>query len=354
MGGDIVFRLLGVLGFGVIGWRVGVWIGEGIFWRWALPAAGAVLGLVAGPYLAIRPIRWLHHQFNRISAANLLAALAGLFLALVLSALLTIPASQLPDPYNKVLPLSFTFLLSSFSIWIMGMRGKELLQLFGIRLSGPGQPGKVRMGIKGKNLVDTSAIIDGRIADISSAGFIQGTLLIPRFVLQELQHIADSADPARRARGRRGLEMLNKLQKESADPVQILDMDVEGAAEVDGKLVQLARELNCSIITTDFGLNRVAELQEVMVLNINKLANAVRPVLLPGEELEVRIVQEGKEYGQGVGFLDDGTMVVVEGGRRYLNSRVGTVVTRVLQTATGRMVFAQLKNGASRDKGDKG
>ena len=160
-------------------------------------------------------------------------------------------------------------------------------------------------------LLDTSSIIDGRIKDISQTGFIYGTLLVPRFVLEELQRIADSADTMRRNRGRRGLEILNTLKTEASVPVEITDADIEGIAEVDGKLVKMARNLHCAIITNDFNLNRVAELQGVKVLNINELANAIKPVLLPGEDIHIKIMQDGKELGQGVGYLDDGTMIVV-------------------------------------------
>jgi len=168
--------------------------------------------------------------------------------------------------------------------------------------------------------------------------------VIPRFVLNELQHIADSPDVLRRNRGRRGLDMLNKLQKESRVPIRITDMDVSDIREVDGKLVRLSKDLDCPIITNDYNLNRVAELQGVKVLNINELANAVKAVVLPGETITVQIIQEGKELGQGVGYLDDGTMVVVEDGRRHLEQTVEVNVTRVLQTVAGRMIFAQLTN----------
>jgi uncharacterized protein YacL len=213
-------------------------------------------------------------------------------------------------------------------------RGKERDKL----ASGPPQITPVT-----QILLDTSAIIDGRIADISQTGFISGALVVPRFVLDELQRIADSADTMRRNRGRRGLEMLNRLQKDATVPIEITDANVEGVAEVDGKLVQLARKLHCPIITNDFNLNRVAELQGVKVLNINELANAVKPVLLPGEDLFIKIMQDGKELGQGVGYLDDGTMIVVEGGRQYMNSTIEVNVTRVLQTVAGRMIFAHPK-----------
>jgi uncharacterized protein YacL len=190
-------------------------------------------------------------------------------------------------------------------------------------------------------VVDTSAIIDGRIAEIVESGFIYGTLVVPRFVLDELQHIADSSDTLRRNRGRRGLEILNRMQKEPGTPVEIVEDAVPSESEVDAKLVALARARSGVILTNDFNLNRVAELQGVRVMNINSLANAVKPAVLPGEELRVRVIQEGKEAGQGVGFLDDGTMIVVEGGARHIDKDLDVAVTRVLQTVAGRMIFAQ-------------
>jgi uncharacterized protein YacL len=202
----------------------------------------------------------------------------------------------------------------------------------------------------GRVIVDTNAIIDGRIADISQTGFLQETLLIPRFVLDELQHIADSPDPMRRNRGRRGLNILSKLRKESDVPVQILDADFEDTREVDAKLVKLAKSLHCPLITNDLNLGRIAELQGIRVLNINELANAMKPVVLSGEEIMLHIIQEGKEAGQGIGFLDDGTVVVVEGGRKHLNSEIEVVVTRVLQTAGGRIIFARPKEATDERK----
>ena len=192
-------------------------------------------------------------------------------------------------------------------------------------------------------MLDTSAIIDGRIADVSHAGFLSGRLVIPRFVLDELRRVADSSDPVRRARGRRGLEMLNKLRNEAAAPVEVTEYDVSDVREVDSKLVKMAKALNAPIVTTDYNLNRVAQIEGVKVLNVNELANAVRPVVLPGEEMTVRILQEGREVGQGISFMDDGTLVVVENGRRFINTEQNVVVTRVLQTATGRIIFTQLR-----------
>jgi uncharacterized protein YacL len=191
-------------------------------------------------------------------------------------------------------------------------------------------------------VVDTSAIIDGRIADIVDSGFLFHRLVIPRFVLEELQRIADSSDTQRRGRGRRGLEILARLQKEGPTPVEIVTDDPQDATDVDGKLIAMARARGAAILTNDFNLNRVADLQSVRVLNINSLANALKPALLPGDTLRIKIITEGKEQGQGVGYLDDGTMVVIEGGARHVDQELDVLVTRVLQTVMGRMVFGQM------------
>ncbi len=190
-------------------------------------------------------------------------------------------------------------------------------------------------------LIDTSVIIDGRIVDIAKTGFLPGNLVIPRFVLNELQYIADSAESLRRQRGRRGMEVLAELQKDRAIKTTIADIDVEGVREVDEKLVLLGKQMKAPILTNDFNLNRVAELQGVNVLNINELANAVKSILLPGEGLVVRVIQEGKELGQGVGYLDDGTMIVVEDGKNFIGKEIEVSVTKVLQTAAGRMIFSK-------------
>lgn len=192
-------------------------------------------------------------------------------------------------------------------------------------------------------ILDTSVIIDGRIADICKTGFIEGTIVIPEFVLEELQHIADSSDLLKRNRGRRGLDILNKIQKELDVKVMIYEGDFEDISEVDSKLVKLAKVLPGKVVTNDFNLNKVCELQGVSVLNINDLANAVKPVVLPGEEIMVQVIKDGKEHGQGVAYLDDGTMIVVEGGRDYIGSITEVLVTSVLQTSAGRMIFAKPK-----------
>ena len=279
----------------------------------------------------------------QVSTSVILAALVGLVIALLLSVLMAFPLSMLPGLWGQVTPTVVSFFLCLIFISITVSRRRELLPIFGIMSPAGtrsiGQP----IPQNGQLIVDTSTLIDGRIADISQAGFIPGSLIIPRFVLDELQHIADSYDSMRRNRGRRGLEILTRLQQESTTPLEISDVDAKDITDVDSKLVKLAKSLGCAIITNDFNLNQVAKIQGVQVLNVNELANAVRPVALPGEEMQVSIIQEGKEFGQGLGFLDDGTMIVVENGLRYINSSITVVVTRVLQTAAGRMIFAHPK-----------
>jgi len=281
---------------------------------------------------------------RRLSLVQIGLGGLGLIAGLIVSVLLVPALSRLPEPADWIAPLVAAVVFGGVGVILLAGRAGELSSLFGGRFGPVANDGAGKGWSNGQRfLVDTSAIIDGRIADISEAGFIQGSLVLPRFVLDELRHIADSADALRRNRGRRGLDILNRLQKESPVPIEITDNDYEDVQEVDSKLVKMASTLSCPIITNDFNLNRVAELEGVRVLNINQLANAVKSVVLPGEEMAIRVIQEGKETGQGVGFLDDGTMVVVEGGRRHLNDEIEIIVTRVLQTVAGRMIFAQPK-----------
>ena len=193
-------------------------------------------------------------------------------------------------------------------------------------------------------VLDTSVIIDGRIFDLCKTGFIEGTLVIPSFVLDELRHISDSSDSLKRNRGRRGLDILNKIQKELEIETEIWEGDFKEIAEVDSKLLKLAQKLNGKVITNDFNLNKVAEFQGVPVLNINDLANAIKPVVLPGEEMKIVVIKDGKESTQGIGYLDDGTMIVVEGGRKFIGEEIFVIVTSVLQTSAGRMIFAKPKD----------
>jgi uncharacterized protein YacL len=280
---------------------------------------------------------------EELSTAEFVTAVIGLTLGLLMGLLLGVPLANLPPPWGDVLPLGVSLFLGLGMLGLTVAKRRDLImaaQAVGFLRSGDDVRNENLAG-EPRIVVDTSAIIDGRIAEIVESGFIYGTLVIPRFVLDELQHIADSSDTLRRNRGRRGLEILNRMQKEPGTPVEIVEDAVPTETEVDAKLVALARARSGVILTNDFNLNRVAELQGVRVMNINSLANAVKPAVLPGEELRVRVIQEGKEAGQGVGFLDDGTMIVVEGGARHIDKDLDVAVTRVLQTVAGRMIFAQ-------------
>ena len=199
-------------------------------------------------------------------------------------------------------------------------------------------------------ILDTSVIIDGRVADLCETGFLEGTFLVPQFILHELQHIADSSDSLKRARGRRGLDILNRIQKMVDVDVRILDDDFPQVKEVDSKIVMLAKKVGAKVVTNDLNLNKVAELQGVRVLNINELCNALRPVVLPGETIRVFVLKEGKEAGQGVAYLDDGTMIVVDNAKRCIGRNVDVVVTSVLQTTAGRMIFTRLKEETEKEE----
>lgn len=337
---EFLLRIVGMFVFAVIGWRIGDALGgsgDALRYIIVLTLAGAALGLIITPWLTIRPYIWARRMIRQVPAQQLLAATIGLLIGLIIAALSAFPLSFLPHPFGAVLPFVSLLVFGYLGAWVMMMRERDFFAILGGRFS---REGLARASTEKSVLLDTSVIIDGRIADISRTGFIDGTMMIPRFVLQELQHIADSSDALRRNRGRRGLEMLNKLQKESIVPIRITDLDVEEVHEVDDKLVRLAKNLHCAIVTNDYNLNRVAELQGVRVLNINELANAVRAVVLPGEGMRVRVVQEGKELGQGVGYLDDGTMVVIDNGKKFIGSTIDVTVTRMLQTNQGRMIFA--------------
>jgi len=346
---EFFMRILGMVVFFVAGIYLGAQLGDitgGPKDTYALLIGllGALAGLILTPFLTTRPSRVLRSTLARLSAQTLVAGLVGLVVGLIIAALLAFPLSLLPEPFRSILPFIGVLLFGYFGVAVFVMRQNDIFSA--MRLNIPGRSGGGDEGAQnGSNrtiLLDTSVIIDGRIADIARTGFLTGTLLIPRFVLNELQFIADSADGLRRQRGRRGIEVLSQLQRETTVPVRISDIDVEGVREVDDKLVILARQLRAPILTNDYNLNRVAELQGVPVLNVNELANAVKSVLLPGESLVVDIIQEGKEEGQGVGYLDDGTMVVVEDGADHLHAKRNVIVTKVLQTAAGRMIFARM------------
>lgn len=343
---EFIFRLVGMVLFAVAGAQVANFLqvfpdANAARLTIALSLSFAALGLLAAPWITTKPFERIRFEIRRMSASRLLAIAFGLTIGLAISALLSAPLSKLPQPFSQILPITASIIFGYLGSVVMIMRHQDILAIVNrpfILRDGTGQVNPSTI------LLDSSVIIDGRIADISQTGFVQGTLVVPRFVLNEVQHIADSSDTLRRNRGRRGLEILTDLQENSIIPLQIMDRDVENVREIDDKLVALAKQLNAPILTTDYGLNRVAKLQGVLVLNINELANAIKNIYLPGEAMNIRIIQEGKEIGQGVGYLDDGTMVVVQDGVRYKNHTIEVIVTKVLQTTAGRMIFAQPGN----------
>jgi len=317
-------------------------------------ALGYVVGGVAGRQLA-KTINWIEGKAVKLSGTDLLIGAIGLFLGLLLATLVSIPINgidfRLPLVRPVIIALIFVF-LGYVGLRVFLVKKDELARIFGFGGHKPPAVMGLPAAASGQmmKILDTSVIIDGRITDISRTGFLEGRLTVPRFVLRELQTIADSEDTLKRNRGRRGLDILNTLQREPRIKIDISDIDYPEIADVDSKLVRLAVDSGGSVITNDYNLNKVAELQGVAVLNINELANALKPVVLPGEQMSVQVLREGKEAGQGVGYLDDGTMVVVDGGKHHVGQHVDLMVTSVLQTPAGRMIFAKLRNNGTQRK----
>lgn len=302
------------------------------------------IGLLSGFILSLF-VMMIEIALRKVTGRILTGGLLGLAGGVLISRIISSPLSFIiPDEQRFFIQLFLGVLLGYLGV-ILGIKRAEGFQISDmVRALRGGAPDE---NIK---ILDTSVIIDGRIADICETGFLEGTFIVPQFILQELQYIADSPDPLKRARGRRGLDILHKIQKMADRNVRIIEEDFPKIKDVDSKLVALARMLNSKIITNDFNLNKVAELQGVAVLNINELANAVKPVVLPGETMKVFVLKEGKEVGQGVAYLDDGTMVVVENARRYIGKNVDVAVTSVLQTTAGRMIFTKLKEEAEKEE----
>jgi uncharacterized protein YacL len=319
---------------------VGSFLFWGLFRTAPLAAAGGLAGLVLAAVAML-----IEHKVKKIPLKVVVGGVAGFAAGLVLANLSSF-ALLFCYPGNAL--ISFTiYLMLNVLLGFLGLtigagKADELVRTRSGALRGAD-------GNQNFKVMDTSAIIDGRIADIFETGFVEGTLIIPQFVLQELLYIADSSDSLRRVRGKRGLDILNKIQKQVDVEVRIIDQDFPKIKEVDAKLVALAKKMEAKIITNDFNLNKVAELQGVPVLNVNQLATSLRPVVLPGELMNVFIQREGKEQGQGVAYLDDGTMVVVENGRRFMGKSADVTVTSVLQTTAGRMIFTELKSRKSSD-----
>lgn len=305
---------------------------------WAL--LGAVLGIGFG-YVILK----LEERLKDIPLKIIFGSLLGTTISLIVADLFI---SRLLLALIKDIPITLPiYILFYFVMGYIGFRiGKEKSKTLDLS--------KVPLLDRMENdedvkILDTSTIIDGRIADICETGFIEGTFVIPQFVLYEIQHIADHSDTVKRTRGRRGLDVLHRLQKQTYVKVKIVDYDFPKLKDVDTKLIALAKKLTGKILTNDYNLNKVAELQGIEVLNMNQLAASLRPAMLPGEQMNVKVLKEGKEHGQGIGYLDDGTMVVVDDARKLLGKSVDVVVTSVLQTTSGRMIFAKLKEQAEKE-----
>jgi uncharacterized protein YacL len=345
---DLALRLVGMMIFALLGALLGIDLSNALY----LPPEatglmfslmGALAGLIITPWITTFPARAARRTITQMPSENLFTSMLGLVFGVAVSALLALPLSLLPDPFGQFLPTIAAAVITYISMTIFAFRAQDVFSLFGGILHS--SPNAIRFmtgpSTTSEILMDTSVIIDGRILDISRTGFIQSTLIIPRFVLNELQHVADSADMLRRNRGKRGLEILSELQQNNRIVVKFIDDDISGVDEVDEKLVLLARQRNAPLMTTDSNLWKVAELQGVSVLNINELANALKAVFLPGETIDIHIVMEGREADQGVGYLEDGTMVVVEDGKRYMDRTIPVLITRYIVTNAGRMYFAQ-------------
>lgn len=293
-------------------------------------------------------IEYIEKNIQKLTATELVFGAAGAILSLIITSLLGLPLNKLKVGDRDIVgPILFVLLNLVFAVIVANvfMKKKDDIStlLMNMKKSGSREKKSKSAGNSIPKVLDTSVIIDGRIFDICQTGFVEGPLVIPNFVLDELRHISDSSDSLKRTRGRRGLDILNKIQKELEIETQIWEGDFPEILEVDSKLLKLAQKLNGKVVTNDFNLNKVAEVQGVPVLNINELANSIKSVVIPGEEMRVVVMKDGKEPTQGVAYLDDGTMIVVEGGRRYMGESIPVIVTSVLQTAAGRMIFARPK-----------
>ncbi len=318
-----------------------------------LMLAGAGLGLLVTPRLTIDPVQNLLRRIRTVPLSEIFLIAVGALIGLIFAVLLSVPLAFLPPPFRNYTPLIVAVLFAYIGAKTFALRKRELSDLLLARrrvsataatADSQEEPGTA---LPRFYLLDTSAIIDGRIATVSQTGFLEGTLMVPHFVLAELQSLADSGDDLRRSKGRRGLDLLNQMQQNQSEtlPIEVVNIEVSGATRVDDMLVVLARQYNCPIITNDFNLNRVAGLQGVRVLSLNQLSEALRPPVVQDQHLHVLIRNEGNARRQGVGYLDDGTPVIVEDARHLIGQSVEVVVTRLHQTQTGRMVFAQVKNG---------
>ena len=342
---EFFLRLIGMAVFSVVGARLGANSSDAL----QLPSeatglifalVGALFGLVLTPWFTTRPARAARRLLLATPTEIVVMAFVGLVSGLLPAILIAYPVSLLPQPFGSFGPTLLATLAGYLGMTLFAARADDLFDLLeNLRRDGriSGEGGMTAESI----LLDTSVIIDGRIQDIAEAGFLNWTLITPRFVLEELQHIADSPEMLRRNRGKRGLEVLREMKRMDNVRVEVIDDDVPDVAEVDHKLVMLGRQMDIPIMTNDFNLNQIAKLQGVRVLNINMLANAVRAEYIPGEVITLKVIQEGKELDQGVGYLQDGTMVVVENGKRYLDRTLHVEITRLISREAGKMYFAK-------------
>lgn len=318
-------------------------------------AVGAIVLFALSFSLAepfIRLMKMLEDGLLKAPVGDLLFGTLGLIVGLIVAFLINFALDGIRFPvFTSVIPVLLSIVFGYLGFQVFFKKREEIINVF-ILKSSPKKRGVLEteeaavetVADPGYKLLDTSVIIDGRIADISKTGFIEGILVVPQFVLTELQHIADSSDTLKRTRGRRGLDILKVLQDATTSNILLTDEDFDDISEVDLKLVRLAKKMGGQILTNDFNLNKVCELHKVNVLNINDLANAVKPVVIPGEDMNVVVIKEGKEHHQGVAYLDDGTMIVIEEGKSYIGQAIVVIVTSVLQTSAGRMIFAKPKS----------
>jgi len=338
----LIVRALLVIACSVSGYFIVYYMAAASSYAYLQAISGFIIGLVVA-LLVIRVEKDIRKLSLRIIAGGVVGMAIGLLIALILGFGLNMVIKITQNQH--VVPWIYLLLTG-----ILGYLGLVLGSKKVEEINFSASEGK---DCTDHRLLDTSVIIDGRIADICDTGFVDGELIVPRFVLNELQFIADSSDSMKRSRGRRGLDVLNRMQKSSALHIEIVEQDFPKIKGVDGKLVALAQKLNAKLMTNDYNLNKVAELQGVRVLNVNELANAMKPVVLPGEQMLVKIIREGKEQGQGVGYLDDGTMIIVDSAQKMINMNVEVVVTSVLQTTAGRMIFTELKEAAEKKGGNQ-
>ena len=333
----MIIRIILILACSISGYAIGYYSTAPNSYLSLESIAGFIIGLI----VAVVVIK-IEKNIRKLSLKIILGGVSGMVVGLLIALILGFGLNMVSKIRENQQVIPWIYLLLTGILGYLGLvLGSKKVEEFSFR----GGDYKATSDFR---ILDTSVIIDGRIADICDSGFMEGELIVPRFVLNELQFVADSSDSMKRSRGRRGLDILNRMQKSSAINIEIVEQDFTKIKGVDSKLVALAKKINAKLLTNDYNLNKVAELQGVRVLNVNELANAMKPVVLPGEQMAVKIIREGKELGQGVGYLDDGTMIIVDNAQKMLNMNVEVVVTSVLQTTAGRMIFSELKEMAEK------